>query len=79
MELLLKEERQQISSRSHHGIIYLNCSDYTKGNFIVRARTAIELEKLKGDVRKCFEGAAISTRCKIQIAVESEYKGSPIH
>lgn len=45
----------------------LSLSEYTKGNFIVRARKASELEKLKGDVRKCFEGAATSTRCKIQL------------
>src|SRR5579871_3143042 len=78
MELSLTGERQQISSRSPPAFLYLNCSDYTKGNFILRAQKPNELERLKSDVRNCFEGAATSTKCKIKVTVESEYKGSRI-
>ena len=41
-----------------------------------RARTAKELEKLKSDVKNCFEAAAVSTRCQLKITEKMTYKGS---
>ena len=52
-----------------------NSSDYTKGCFIVRAKTVEELRKLKDDVTQCFVGAAQSTKCKLKITRKMFYKG----
>jgi len=52
-----------------------NLSDYTKGCFIVRAKTVEQLRQLKDDVTQCFVGAAQSTKCKLKITRKMFYKG----
>ena len=59
-----------------HWNIWLICSDYTKGRFIIRAMTDAEMLKLKAEVTNCFKAAALSTRCKLKIAEKMEYKGT---
>jgi len=44
-----------------------------------RAMRAKDLTKLKEDVKKCFEAAAISTRCTLKITDKMNYKGPPLH
>jgi metal-dependent amidase/aminoacylase/carboxypeptidase family protein len=52
-------------------------SDYTRGCFGIRAKNMDDLAKLKHDVIKCFEGAALSTKCEYSITERRTYKGSP--
>jgi metal-dependent amidase/aminoacylase/carboxypeptidase family protein len=53
---------------------------YTKGAFSLRARTDEGLLSLKENVTKCFEGAALGTRCKLVITETGHYKGRlPAH
>jgi metal-dependent amidase/aminoacylase/carboxypeptidase family protein len=53
--------------------------DYSKGVFMCRAMRAKDLNKLKEDVKKCFEAAAISTRCTLKITDKMNYKGPLLH
>jgi hypothetical protein len=53
----------------------LICRDYTKGTFIARTRIVKQLASLKTDMRNCFEEAATSTKYKLQVNAETEYRG----
>ena len=55
--------------------IRLISRDYTKGQFVIRAMTNPELQKLKTDVTNCFKAAALSTMCKLRLVDKMEYKG----
>ncbi|MEX0783459.1 MAG: M20 family metallopeptidase [Dehalococcoidia bacterium] len=43
--------------------------DHTAAEFYIRSRNARELEDLRAKVLRCFEGAAISTGCTVDIRV----------
>jgi metal-dependent amidase/aminoacylase/carboxypeptidase family protein len=45
----------------------------------MRALKDKELQVLEKDVRKCFEGAAESTGCKLKITEIMRYKGTSPH
>jgi hypothetical protein len=64
-----------MSSRTALWLVTLMHSDYTKGVFIVRAVKDKDLQALKHDVVKCFEGTAGSTWCNLKITEMMAYKG----
>ena len=41
----------------------------------MRASTETELQELKEDAIRCFEGAALSIKCKLKISDKMHYKG----
>jgi metal-dependent amidase/aminoacylase/carboxypeptidase family protein len=43
----------------------------------MRATKEEELQELKANVIRCFEGAALSTKCKLKITDKMHYKGMP--
>jgi amidohydrolase len=72
--------RQQLDSTLHvHGII-LNGGDrpniiphLTESEWIVRAMTSVELERLKAKVEACFKAAGMATGCEVEV----EWLGNP--